>query len=348
MSRVPGLQAAEAAESTDVIERYEFDVTLVVVASDVDVHLDSFVEMIDAFRRVFHESNLKAEYIVVDDGNTGSFYDLLVRLNREIPNFKVIRFRRTFGDSVALQIATERARGEFVITNTWYLQVKAESALDAIRQLRNGADVVAGVRCPRVDSFVARIQSWGFNVLTRFLTNVGFEDLNCSFRAFKRQVLSEIHFHGDLFRFVPVLAVGQGFRVEEMEVTHVAEKGPGTFLNFSLYVRRFLDVFSLFFLLKFTKKPLRFFGLTGFALAFAGFIVACFLLWDKFFAAEEIGMVDRPQTVLAVLLMVLGPILLSIGLIGEIIIYTQGKGLSDYHIDTILGAKDEDKARRDD
>jgi glycosyltransferase involved in cell wall biosynthesis len=326
---------------------HEFDVSLIVVATEVTVDLPSFTEMVDGFRRVFHESNLKAEFLVVDDGIGGAFYDALVALNKEIPNFRVIRFRRTFGESTALRLASERARGEFIITNTWYVQVKPEAVLDVIKTLRAGADFVAAVRVPRVDSIVARIQSWGFNTLTRILTKADFRDLNCSFRGYRKHVLEAIHFHGDLFRFVPVLAFGQGFRVEEIEVPHVAEKGPSTFLNFSLYVRRFLDVFSLFFLMKFIKKPLRFFGLTGFGLFFLGLAVGGMLFFQKFFTPDRPGVVDRTETIIAVLLMVLGPILLSIGLIGEIIIFTQGKGLTDYHVDTILGGKDADEDEGD-
>lgn len=343
-------RAVTAAAAEQDLDRlplaYEFDVSLVIVATNVDVDIASFGEMVDAFRRVFHENNLKAEFIVVDDGVGGSFFEALQVLNREVPHFRVIRFRRTFGESVALRIATERARGEFILTNTWYIQVKAEAAIDVIKRLRDGADFVAASRTPRVDSLIARLQSWFFNRLTRWLTKVSFHDLNCSFRGFKKHVIDAIHFHGDLFRFVPVLAVGQGFRVEEIPVLHVAEKGPSTFLNISLYIRRVLDVFSLFFLLKFIRKPLRFFGLTGLSLFFIGSVLSGLVAYQKFF--QDVGAVDRPALVLGVLFMVLGPILLSIGLIGEIIIFTQGKTLSDYHIGTILNGRERVEKTRED
>jgi len=333
----------------DVIEgsgpSHEFDLSLIIVATNVRVDLPTFTEMIDAFRRVFHESNVKAEILVVDDGVGGAFYETLQQLNREIPNFKVIRFRRTFGESIALRIAVERARSEYIITNAWYLQVKPEAVLEVLKKLKSGSDFVATRRTPRVDSVLAQIQSWGFNRLTEFLTNVKISDLNCSFRGFKRQVLEQIQFHGDLFRFVPILAIAQGFTVAEQDVKHLSEKGPSTFLNFSLYVRRFLDIFSLFFLMKFIQKPLRFFGLTGISLFLVGFIISSLVAFDKL--VNDIGALDRPELVLGVFLMVLGPILSSIGLIGEIIIFTQGKQTSDYHIDTILGPADIDTDREE-
>lgn len=322
------------AETSEIPGYHEYDVSLVIVATNTRVDLDSFTEMIDAFRRVFHESKLSSEIIVVDDGVGGAFYESLCVLNETLSDFKVIRFRRAFGETVALRIGTESAKGEFIITNTWYLQVKPEAALEVIRKLRDGADYIATCRVPRVDSILARFQSWVFNRLTRILTGVMLHDLNCSFRGFKKEVIDGIHFHGDLFRFVPVLATAQGYRVSEIEVQHVAEKGPSTFLNFSLYIRRVLDIFSLFFLMKFIKKPLRFFGLAGAAFFVTGFLLIAWVAWDKFI--REIGALDRMELPLGVSLMVLGPILLSVGLIGEIIIFTQGKQLADYHIDTIL------------
>ncbi len=328
-------------EEVTHLPAYEFDISIVILAAESHLDVDAFAEMVDAFRKVVREARIKAEFIVVDDGVGGDFFDLLVQLNREIPNFRVIRFRRNFGESVALRIATERARGEFVITNTWYMQVKPESIIDVYKELKKGADFVAARRVPRVDSRLARMQSWAFNKLTQLMTKVEIHDLNCSFRGFRKDVIDAIQFHGDLFRFMPVLAVGQGFLVKEIEVTHVAEKGPGTFLNFSLYLRRILDIFSLFFLLKFIRKPLRFFGLTGIALFVTGIGVVGWLTWQKFFGG--VGVVDRPLFVVGVLLMVLGPILLSIGLIGEIIIFTQGNHLKDYHIGAVLGGEPDEE-----
>ncbi|MCA9323461.1 MAG: glycosyltransferase [Planctomycetes bacterium] len=334
--------ASRGQDSDPILASHEFDVSLVVVASDVEVDLEAFGEMVDAFDKVFCSNHLKAEFLVVDDGIGGAFFEALTVLNREVPNFKVIRFRRTFGESVALRIATERARGEFILTNTWYLQVKAEAAIDVIRALRDGADLVAARRTPRIDSWLARIQSWIFNKVTKAVTKVEIHDLNCSFRGFRKSVIESVQFHGDLFRFVPVLAVGQGYQVREVDVLHMAEKGPSTFLNFGLYVRRFLDIFSLFFLLKFIRKPLRFFGFTGITLFLAGLTIVGWISYERL-SDKGVGVVDRPAFVLGVLLMVLGPILLSIGLIGEIIIFTHGKTLSDYHIGAVLGGREEDE-----
>ena len=339
-----------APESADAVALP--DVSLVVVATNERVELPAFMAMIDAFRAVFHDAGLRAVFIIVDDGVGGEFWEAAQALCTTIPEFRAIRFRRTFGESVALRIAASRARAPIVITNTWYIQVRPEAAVEAVKLLRGGVDYVAARRTQRVDSALARLQSWGFNHLTKILTGVAFHDLNCSFRGFRRDVIETIHFHGDLFRFVPVLALGQGYRVQEMDVVHVAERGPSTFLNFSLYLRRFLDIFSLFFLLKFIRKPLRFFGLTGFFLFLIGAAIGIWLVLEKFFAERGdgirgVGMLDRPATIVSVLLMVLGSILLSIGLIGEIIIFTQGRQLSDYHIESVLsGASAEDEKRR--
>lgn len=130
-----------------------------------------------------------------------------------------------------------------------------------------------------------------FNAVTSRVTGVDLNDLNCSFRGFRRRVLDTLNFHGDLFRFVPILAVAQGFRVNEIPVTHMAERGPSTFLNINLYMRRFLDIFGLFFLMKFTKKPLRFFGLLGLMLFIAGFVIGLYPIIDKY--VNDHGVLDK-------------------------------------------------------
>jgi glycosyltransferase involved in cell wall biosynthesis len=333
---VESAEAIRPAETlgVDTSEATAFDVSLVVVASNERVDLKAFADMIDAFRNVFFEAGIAAEYIVVDDGIGGDFWEALKAFNAKIPSFRAVRFRRTFGESVALRIGAERASAPFIVTNTWYLQVEPQVVTRVLELMRSGTDYVAARRAGRVDSLVARVQSFGFNLVTRWLAGADLHDLNCSFRGFTKEVIQHVHFHGDLFRFVPILALGQGFHVEEIEVRHVAEKGPSTFLNINLYIRRFLDIFSLFFLTKFIRKPLRFFGLSGLSLFVVGFVISMWVAMEKFFG--DIGMLDRPQLVLGIFLMVLGPILLSIGLIGEIIIFTQGGQLQDYHIDTIL------------
>jgi hypothetical protein len=166
------------------------------------------------------------------------------------------------------------------------------------------------------------------------LTKADIRDLNCSFRAFRREVVHELSFHGDLFRFISILALQKGFRVIEIPVQHRREEGPSTFFSFGLIGRRLLDILSLFFLIKFTKKPLRFFGMVGLFFFLVGVAICGYMLYLKLHLGQ--GLVDKPALVVGVMLVVLGVIVGSIGLIGEIIIFLQGREFRDYHVDRVV------------
>lgn len=318
------------------------DLSLVVLASNEKPDPALFEEMMGLWRTELEELGRSYEVIVVDDGVGDEFIDAARAVRKEWSAVRIVCFRRCFGESVALDTAVDLARGTYVITSTWYTQVDPKALSQAVALLDEGTDFVAFRRYPRVDGVLARFVSWLFNAYTRWITKVKIHDLNCAFRAFKREVVEELHFHGDLFRFISVLAVQKGFRVQEIPVQHVREEGPSTFLRPGLYVRRFLDILALFFLMKFTRKPLRFFGLVGLGFLSIGFAICLWMLYVKLVMGEALS--DRPMLVLGIFLVVLGIIVASIGLIGEIIIFTQGRDLRDYHIDRIIeGNSDPDE-----
>ena len=168
----------------------------------------------------------------------------------------------------------------------------------------------------------------------RLSTDLKIHDAGCSVRAFAREVIDEIQLYGDLHRFFPVIAHRQGFRITELDVsqsekdTHQRIYAPG------LYVRRLLDLLTIFFLIKFTKKPLRFFGLVGTTLLSLGVVSSLYLIVERLFF--DISLADRPVLILSSLLIVLGVQIIAIGLIGEIIIFTHAKDLKEYKIDKII------------
>lgn len=317
------------------------DVSLVVLASNTKPDISLFSEMMETWRGELEALGRSYEVIVVDDGVGDAFFDAAVAVRNDWDAVRIVRFRRCFGESVALDTAIELARGSYVVTSTWYTQVDPKGLEKAIRMLDEGTDFVAVRRESRVDGVMARFISWLFNAYTRWITKVKIHDLNCSFRAFKKEVVEELHFHGDLFRFISILAVQKGFRVQEVPMEHVREEGPSMILRPGLCVRRFLDILALFFLIKFTRKPLRFFGLVGLGFFVIGFAICVWMLYVRLFLEQALS--DRPMLVLGIFLVVLGIIVASIGLIGEIIIFTQGRSLRDYHIDRIVeGGSDSD------
>ncbi len=209
-----------------------------------------------------------------------------------------------------------------------------QEVLKLLEELDKGFDFVAGWRYPRVDPLLNRMQSSAFNFLARRFTRAKFHDLNCKVRAMRRRVPDEIEIYGDLFRFLPILAERRGFRIAEVQLEHQQELGKVGFFGFGAYIRRILDLTTMFFLIKFTKKPLRFFGLVGFAFILVGVLICLYLTYEKLFAGQ--GLSGRPMLVLGVMMIVLGMQTISIGLIGEMIIFTHAKGMKEYQIDQIL------------
>jgi hypothetical protein len=153
-------------------------------------------------------------------------------------------------------------------------------------------------------------------------------------RVFRRQVIDEVPIYGDLHRFFPLLAHKQGFRVSEIDVRQSQSDEFRRIYAPGIYMRRLLDLLTVFFLVKFTKKPLRFFGLVGTTLAGAGVIVTTFIVGERLFF--DMPLADRPALILGSLLVVLGIQIIAIGLIGEIIIFTHAKDLKEYKIDRII------------
>jgi hypothetical protein len=173
-----------------------------------------------------------------------------------------------------------------------------------------------------------------FNYLLRLSTDLKIHDAGCSARVFTKEVVEEIQLYGDLHRFLPVMAHRQGFRVIEINVEQSEKDFKRRLYAPGLYIRRLLDLLTIFFLLKFTKKPLRFFGLVGTTLFGLGVISSLYLVAEKLFF--DVGLADRPALFLSSLFIVLGVQIIAIGLIGEIIIFTHAKELKEYKIDKII------------
>lgn len=277
------------------------------------------------------------ELIVVDDGVGPPMQDALVaRMRAASFPTSLYYLHRGGGEAAALQTGLRQAAGEAIVILPSYRQVdEAEIARFTDAILEGSLDYIASWRNPRVDSWSGRKLSRWFNGMTSRVTGIELHDVTSGLRAMKRKVVDEVPVHGDLYRFLPALAVMQGFRVGELSVRHVSERVRRGDYRPGIFVRRFLDLLSLFFLIKFTRKPLRFFGLLGTGVFGLGAIVLLYLVVQRFLG---IALADRPLLVLGVLLFVLGAQLFSIGLLGELIIFTYGRDLREYQVDVVYEA----------
>ena len=179
-----------------------------------------------------------------------------------------------------------------------------------------------------------RMRRAAFHGLVNFVTGSQFRDLGCGARAMRRQVVEELDLYGDQHRFIAILAGRLGFRICEVDVRQSAHDRLARVYRPREYARHALDVFSIFFLVRFTKKPLRFFGMLGAATFGIGSLVIIWLAAQRLFLGEQLA--DRPALLLGALLVVLGMQIFALGLLGELIIFTHARGMKDYRVEEVI------------
>ena len=273
------------------------------------------------------------EFIYVLDGDFPEAQELLKKLCHDGEPIKVLRLSKWFGEATALTAGFKNSNGKNILTLPSYYQIEP-AEIGKILHYLNEADMAIAWRWPRKDSAFNQLQAKVFHSIFNSITEDDFHDLGCGVRAFRRKVADEVPVYGDQHRFFPVLASRRGFRVEEVKVEQ-SQRETGTRLyRPGVYLRRLLDILTVFFLAKFTKKPLRFFGLIGSGTFAIGGFLLLYLVFERIFLGVALG--DRPLLLLSSLLIVLGVQIFAIGLIGELIIFTHAKDIKEYTIDEIV------------
>jgi glycosyltransferase involved in cell wall biosynthesis len=271
---------------------------------------------------------------VVDERQRGVVPVLRELQQRAEQDLVIVLMGGPFGESAALTVGLERARGKRIVTLASYFQVQPSGLGPALQAIEDGADLVVGRRFPRIDSHFNRLQSRLFHRIVSRLTSTDFHDISCGFRVMTQRVARELNLYGGMHRFIPVLALNHGFAVREISVAQRSEDRGTRFHGTGTYLGRLLDILTVFFLTKFTRRPLRFFGLLGVGLFAMGFAVDLVVAIEKIFFST--GLADRALLLLGVLLMVLGVQTLSLGLVGEIIIFTHARKVRAYHVAEVI------------
>ncbi|APR83188.1 Glycosyltransferase [Minicystis rosea] len=258
------------------------------------------------------------EVIFVDDGSTDNSWEVISTLSREDARVKGVRLRKNFGKAMALSAGFQRARGEIIVTLDADLQDDPADLHAFIAKIEEGMDVVVGWKVQRLDPSNRLILSRIFNATVRKATGVKLHDMNCGFKAYRREVIRSIPVYGDLFRFIPAFAAWEGFRVAEVPVKHHARKYGHSRYGLERILRGFFDLLSVMFLTRYQRKPMHLFGLIGLVLGGIGFITELYLtvLW---FRGHKIG--DRPLLLLGALEILAGIQFFSMGFIGEFLTY---------------------------
>jgi hypothetical protein len=276
---------------------------------------------------------LAHEIIYVLDGPRRRFAEGQTKLLGRGEALTVIQLTRGFGEATALMAGFERASGRMILTLPAYHQIRAADAGKLVRAL-SSADVAIARRWPRAGGALERARRAAFHGPVAWVAGKRFGDLGCGARAMHRRVLEEIALYGDQHRFLPVLALSHGFRVVEVDVQQSAHDRFEGAYRAREYAHRVLDIFTLFFLVRFTKKPLRFFGMLGAATFALGAPALAWVVVERLFLAQPLA--DRPMLLIASLLVVLGMQLFALGLLGELIIFTHARDLKDYRVAEVI------------
>jgi glycosyltransferase involved in cell wall biosynthesis len=275
------------------------------------------------------------EIVLLDDG-AGFGRTVMESLRGRATAVKVVRFAKTFGESAAVDAALPHAHGDIILTLPARVPFSADEVRALLDGVGNGADLVIGYRsgdpARGMEKLPIRMYQW----MTRRATGVSFRDLNSGVRAFRREVAEEIALYGEMIRFLPVLAAGRGYRVDQVPLSGSWPKNNGrkTLPKPTVYLNRMIDILTLYFLLRFTRKPLRFFGLLGAFLLLPGILINVYLFVYRIFLRH--GIAGRPLLLLGILLTVLGVQMISIGLVGEMIIFTHSRETRDYSVLEVL------------
>ncbi len=290
---------------------------------------DDLVALYRSFAGELDARGEEYEFVFVFDGGFSPPPELAA-LSQERRNIRFLRFARAFGETAALRLGIERSRGDVILTLPAYFQVKPEGIGTLLAALDDETDVVVASRSPRIDSWLNRLQSRGLQPddRGRHRAPVPRHRLRRAGDA-PAPPPRALPLYGDLHRFIPALALREGYRVTEVAVPQHPSNARTRLYGPGVYARRLLDIAAFFFLAKFTEKPLRFFGLVGSGFFIGGAITSLVLLINRI---EGQGIANRPLLLLAVLLLALGVQLMGLGLVGEIIVHLRAPHRRAYRV----------------
>jgi glycosyltransferase involved in cell wall biosynthesis len=258
------------------------------------------------------------EIIFVDDGSTDDTWKVIGALRAKDPRVRGIRLRKNFGKAMALAAGFRRARGSIIVTMDADLQDDPSDLPAFLAKIEEGEDVVVGWKVSRRDPANRLVLSRIFNGTVRRVTGLALHDMNCGFKAYRREVIRVLPVYGDLFRYIPAFAAWEGFRVAEVPVKHHPRKHGVSRYGLERILRGFFDLLSVMFLTRYQRNPMHLFGFVGLVLGGVGFITELYLtaLW---FRGHKIG--DRPLLLLGALEILAGIQFFSMGFIGEFLTY---------------------------
>ena len=287
---------------------------------------ESLPELTTWIQRVMKENNFSYEIIFINDGSTDNSWDVIEELSKKDSNIHGIKFRRNYGKSPALYCGFERAQGDVIITMDADLQDSPDEIPTLYRMVKEeGYDLVSGYKKKRYDPLSKTIPTKLFNATARKVSGIkNLHDFNCGLKSYRKDVVKDIEVYGDMHRYIPYLAKNAGYtKIGEHVVQHQARKFGKSKFGISRFFHGYLDLMSLWFLSKFSGRPMHIFGLWGSLMFFIGFIAAIIVGATKLIAmanGQHYRLVtDSPYFFIALAMMIIGTQLFLTGFLAELV-----------------------------
>jgi len=288
--------------------------------------VESLPELTSWIKRVMDENNFTYEIILIDDGSNDGSWEQIEHLKSTHKEIVGIKFRRNYGKSAALNVGFEATQGNVVITMDADLQDSPDEIPALYRNIFvEKFDLISGWKQKRYDPLSKTIPTKFFNSVTRKMSGIhNLHDFNCGLKAYRKDVVKNIEVYGEMHRYIPVLAKWAGFtKIGEQVVEHRARKYGTTKFGWSRFVNGFLDLLSIFFVGKFSKRPMHFFGTIGVFSFTTGFIIALWIIADKLVAIagglKYRNITDQPLFYIALVAIIVGFQLFLTGFVAELI-----------------------------
>lgn len=280
---------------------------------------DNIEELYQRLKEVLDGLGRSYELIFVDDGSRDRTPEILQNIFKLDKKVKIVRLRRNFGQTAALQAGFDEARGEIIISMDGDLQHDPADIPAFLTKLEEGYDIVSGWRKRRVDNLIfRRLPSWVANRLMRWLSGVPIHDFGTTFKAYRREAIKGIQLYGELHRFIPALISRTGFRITEIPIRNIVRQKGKSKYGLGRVRRVFFDLITVKFIISFIDRPLQFFGLIGLIFAGLGFLIGLIIAIGFYFfgwsVRDNVG-----NLILASLLIILGVQFVMTGLLAEIV-----------------------------
>jgi glycosyltransferase involved in cell wall biosynthesis len=300
------------------------DISVVIPLFNED---ESLPELTAWIAKVMQEHNFTYEVVFVDDGSTDNSWAVIESLKLEYPAVRAIKFRRNYGKSAGLNVAFEAAQGDVVITMDADLQDSPDEIPELYRRIKEEKlDLISGWKKKRYDPLSKTIPTKIYNAATRRMSGIhNLHDFNCGLKAYRKEVVKNIEVYGEMHRYIPVIAKWAGFvKIEEQVVEHRSRKYGVTKFGMSRFINGLLDLLSIFFVGKFGKRPMHFFGTMGVLSFLIGTFLAVWLIGVKLYDISngiplKRDVTDQPLFYIALVAIILGSQLFLTGFVAELV-----------------------------